>query len=452
MNNTETITYVPYHVHTMLSNGVTNVDSITNFKEYINAATECGIKAFGFSEHGNLFEWLHKKEAIEAAGMKYLHCVEVYLTEDNSSNCVWYTAVDILRSEMFGKEVSFKFRKYWQREDGVWLAFAEEHPLSEDIGKTILYDPESAKKEFIKNRDNYHCVLIAKNYDGVKELNKLVSKSFCRDDFHFYYMPRISFEELFETSDNIIVTTACLGGVLHNGTPNAKERFLGFLKENRHRCFLEIQHHNDADQKEYNKLLHSLSSEIGIPLIAGTDTHALNDLQMDGRAMLQKSKGVRFDNEDNWDLTFKTPEQLISAYKKQKSLPMDVVLEAIQNTCKLADMVEEFKLDHSAKYPKLYDDSEGVFKQKINNGVIQRGIMKLPNYQEYVDRIHYEFDTYKHNNAIDFMLLEEDYKSEMRRRNIKFGYSRGSVSGSLIAYLLGITEVDSVKLKLNFER
>lgn len=384
-------TYVPFHIHSMLSNGTTNIDSITNFRDYVEAAKACGMPAMGISEHGNIFEWLHKKEVIEDAGMKYLHCIEAYLTEDNE------------QSET-------------------------------------------------KNRDNYHCVLIAKNYDGVKEINKLVSKSFCRDDFHFYYMPRISFEELFATSDNILVTTACLGGVLHSGTPSAKEKFLGFLKQNKHRCFLEIQHHGDSEQIEYNKLLYQLSQGLGVPLIAGTDTHALNDEHMDGRAMLQKAKGVRFENEDSWDLTFKTTEQLIQAYKKQKSLPMDVVYEAMNNTVVMADMVEGFKLDYNAKYPKLYTDSEAVFRQKINEGVIRRGITKKPNYKEYLDRIHYEYDTYKHNNAIDFMLLEEDYKTEMRKRGIKYGYSRGSVSGSVIAYLLGITEVDSVKYNLNFER
>lgn len=384
-------TYVPYHVHSMLSNGTTNIDSITNFREYVKAAKECGMLALGISEHGNIFEWLHKKEAIEAAGMKYLHCVEVYLTENN------------------------------------------EHSK----GKT---------------RDNYHCVLIAANYDGVKEINKLVSQSYNRSDFHFYYTPRISFEELFATSDNIIVTSACLGGVIHNGTPIAKERFLGFMIQNKHRCFLEIQHHQDPDQIEYNRLLYSLSQDTGIRLIAGTDTHALNDEQLDGRAMLQKAKQVHFENEENLDLTFKTIEQLLAAYKKQNSLPMNVVHEAIVNTSILADMVVPFELDYSPKYPKLYEDSEAAFKKKINEGVLWRGIMKKPNYKEYLDRIYYEYDTYKHNNAIDFMLLEEDYKAEMRRRGIKYGYSRGSVSGSVIAYLLGITEVDSVKYNLNFER
>lgn len=392
--------YTVYHLHSMLSSGTTNIDSITNFKDYVNLAKSYGMKAMGISEHGNIFEWLHKKEEIEKEeiekegekypheGMKYLHCVEAYLTEN----------------------------------------------------------------EDVKVRDNYHVVLIAKNYDGVKELNKLVSRSFCRDDFHFYYMPRISLNELFRTSDNILVTTACLGGVLNNGTQTAKEKFLNFLIENKHRCFLEIQHHNCVEQIEYNKLLYALHMKHDIPLIAGTDTHALNGEHMEGRAMLQKAKGVRFENEDSWDLTFKSFDELVAAYEKQNSLPMEVVYEAIQNTNVMADMVEEFKLDHSPKYPKLYENSEEVFRQKIDEGIRSRGIMNYPNYQEYLDRINYEYDVYKHNGAIDFMLLEENYKAEMRRKNVKYGYSRGSVSGSLIAYLLYITEIDSLKYNLNFER
>lgn len=449
--STEPNTYVAYHVHSMLSNGTTNIDSITNFRDYVKVAKECNMPALGISEHGNAFEWLHKKESIESAGMKYLHCVEAYLTEDNDDKCMVYNAVDIYHSALTNKETRIQFHKYYEAEDGKWLAVAESDMESIN-GKVLPIDIDTLKTEYVKNRDNYHCVLIARNYDGVKEINKLISKSFCRDDFHFYYMPRISFDELFSTSDNIIITTACLGGVLNNGTPTAKERMLSFLSKNKHRCFLEIQHHNCKEQIEYNKLLYDISKTIDVPLIAGTDTHALNDEHMDGRAMLQKAKNVRFANEDTWDLTFKTPQELIKAYKKQNSLPIDVVYEAIQNTIKMSDMVEEFKLDYTAKYPKLYDDSEGVFKKKINKGVKDRAIQSYPNYQEYVDRIHYEYDTYKHNNAIDFMLLEEDYKSEMRKRNIKFGYSRGSVSGSIIAYLLGITEVDSVKYKLNFER
>lgn len=449
--------YVPYHVHTMLSNGVTNIDSITDFHDYIDTAKQYGMSAFAFSEHGSLFAWLKKKEYIESSGMKYIHAIEVYLTEDDGSRHI-YSANDILFTAMAEEKgtklkapIKLRFEKYWQRDDGMWLVEAE----SPDDGKikTLPIDIDTLKIESdIKTRDNYHAVLIAKNYDGVKEINKIVSKSFCRDDFHYYYTPRVSFDELFATSDNVIITSACLGGTLASGTPSAKEKFLSFMERNKHRCFLEIQHHNCKEQIKYNQLLYKLHQTTGIPLIAGTDTHALNEIHMDGRAMLQKAKGVHFSNEDAWDLTFKSIEQLIAAYKLQNSLPMEIVYEAINNTNIMADMVEEFTLDYSPKYPKLYPNSEEVFKQKINQGVKSRGIMNYPNYQEYLDRIHYEYDVYKHNGAIDFMLLEENYKSEMRKKNIKYGYSRGSVSGSIIAYLLYITEIDSVKYNLNFER
>ena len=449
--------YVPYHVHTMLSNGVTNIDSITDFHDYIDTAKQYGMSAFAFSEHGSLFAWLKKKEYIESSGMKYIHAIEVYLTEDDGSRHI-YSANDILFTAMAEEKgtklkapIKLRFEKYWQRDDGMWLAEAE----SPDDGKikALPIDIDTLKIESdIKTRDNYHAVLIAKNYDGVKEINKIVSKSFYRDDFHYYYTPRVSFDELFATSDNVIITSACLGGALASGTPSAKEKFLSFMERNKHRCFLEIQHHNCKEQIEYNQLLYKLHKTTGIPLIAGTDTHALNEIHMDGRAMLQKAKGVHFSNEDAWDLTFKSIEQLIAAYKLQNSLPMEIVYEAINNTNIMADMVEEFTLDYSPKYPKLYPNSEEVFKQKINEGVKSRGIMNYPNYQEYLDRIHYEYDVYKHNGAIDFMLLEENYKSEMRKKNIKYGYSRGSVSGSIIAYLLYITEIDSVKYNLNFER
>lgn len=382
--------YCVYHLHSDLSNGVTNVDSVTKYTEYVNYAASLGMKAMAFSEHGCIFEWVHKKQAIEAAGMKYIHAVEAYLTEDNDT---------------------------------------------ED-----------------KHRDNYHCVLIAKNYDGVKELNKMVSKSFNRDDYHFYYMPRITFEELFATSDNIIVTTACLGGVLNKGDNDTKKRFMKFLIDNKDRCYFEIQHHNCADQITYNKMLYAISMRTGIPLIAGTDTHCLNDEHVDGRKILQKSKNVFFSDEDDWDLTFKTYDELVAAYKIQNSLPESVYMQAIDNTNVMADSIEEFELDYSKKYPKLYDDSEGTLKKKIVDGIKKRGVNKYPNFDEYKKRIQYELDTYKHNGAVDFLLLDEDYKAALKKQGVSYGYSRGSVSGSVIAYLLGITEVDSIKYGLNFER
>ena len=178
----------------------------------------------------------------------------------------------------------------------------------------------------------------------------------------------------------------------------------------------------------------------------------MNEEHLKGRKTLQKAKNVRFENEDSWDLTFKTYDELILEYQKQNVLPMNVVLDAIENTNRLADMVDEFELDETYKYPHLWEDSEATFAKKIKEGIKRRGVDKYPNYQEYLDRIEHELEAYRHNGAIDFMLLMEDIIDWCVSQDIRVGYGRGSVNGSVIAWLLGITEMDSIKHKLNFER
>lgn len=195
-----------------------------------------------------------------------------------------------------------------------------------------------------------------------------------------------------------------------------------------------------------------LSDEIGVPLITGTDTHALNTEHLEGRSILQKSKGVFFADEESWDLTFKSYEELVTAYEKQGSLPVEVVKEAINNTNVLANMIEEFNIDSTYKYPHLWENPMKTFQNKIMQGIKKRGVDKYPNYQEYIDRIKHELKAYEHNGAIDFMLLMDDIISWCIENDIMVGYGRGSVNGSVIAWLLGITEMDSIKHNLNFER
>lgn len=421
--------YTALHVHSHLSNGVTNVDSITKFEEYIDYAASLGMKAFAFSEHGSVFQWVKKKEYIEKHSMKYIHAQEFYVTE-----------------ELFQEPDTDEYKNAYARLRES-LFEADQKEVQEK-----LYEFVKANK--VKVRDNYHVLLIAKNYDGALELNKLSSGAFNRDDGHYYYMPRITFDELINTSDNIIVSTACLGGILNKGNETIREKFIEFLSQNKHRCYLEVQHHNDSEgkQKTYNKLLYGLSKKIDVPLLATTDTHALNEEHLDGRRVLQKAKDVRFADEDSWDLTFKTYDELVEAFVKQDALPLDVILEAIENTNRVADTIEEFELDRSYKYPHLWEDSEKTFQEKIKDGINRRGVDKYPNYQEYLDRIEEELEAYRHNGAIDFMLLMEDIIAWCMENDIYVGYGRGSCNGSVIAWLLGITEMDSIKHKLNFQR
>lgn len=381
--------YTILHLHSMLSNGVTNIDSVTRYDQYIDRAAELGMKAIAFSEHGSIFQWVKKKLHTEEMGMKYIHAQEFYLTQT----------------------------------------------LDEKI------------------RDNYHCLLIAKNYNGVLELNKLSSKAFNRDDNSFYHVPRIKIEDVKNTSDNIIVSTACLGGVLNKAPDDVRWGFYHWLCEHKDRCFLEIQPHLDPAQKNYNNTLWALSKQSGLRLLMCTDTHALNSTHVDGRRILQKAKNIHFDGEDKFHLEMMSYDELVQLCRMQDALPMDVYLNAIEMTNTVADMIETFELDYSYKYPHLWgDDSEAVLRAKIADGVVWRGVDKLPNYQEYLDRIEYEMKAYVHNGAIDFMLLMEDIIAWCKTQGILVGYGRGSCNGSVIAYLLGITEMDSIKHGLNFER
>ena len=384
MNN-----YTVLHLHSDLSNGVTNIDSVTKFDEYILKAEELNMKAIAFTEHGSVFEWVKKKETCEKHGLKYIHACEFYLTE-----------------------------------------------TIED-----------------KIRDNYHICLFAKNWNGVKEINKLLSIANNRKDGHFYFVPRITLEELYNTSDNIIISTACLGNIFKTENKELLKEFISFLIKNKDRCFLELQHHNIDAQRNLNKKLLLLSKKYGIKYIITTDTHALNETHLKGREILQISKNIHFDDEENWDLTFKSYDELVMSMKRQGVLTDEEINVGLENTNLLADMIEEFEVDRSKKYPKLFNDSLTELKKRINKGVIERGINKLKNYKtEYVPKIYYELETYIHNDAIDFLLLDTTIKEEMRNRGIQCGYSRGSVSGSLIAYLLRMTDVDPIKFNLNFER
>lgn len=383
-------TYVPTHLHDDHSN-INMVEIVTKFKDYVKKAKELGMPSVICTNHGVLTGWYERKQLLEENNMKYVHAVEAYVT---------------------------------------WT-------LKEKI------------------RDNYHICLYAKNYDGFKELNKLVSESFNREDGSFYYNPRISWEKIKNTSDNIIVATACLGGLIWQLKDD--ERFnevLDWIIQNKHRVFLEIQPHDHPDQKKLNKLICELAKKHDLNIIASGDVHALNKEHDEARKVLQKSKNVTFTDEDKLDLTLKSYDEMVELFKKQGVVSDKEIEVALENTLRLLDMVEPFELDYSKKYPKLYKNSRKVLVEKIKEGIKFRGIDKLPKEErkKYYDRIKYELEVYRKNEAEDYLLLEDMVKTYARENGVSYGYGRGSVTGSLIAYLLKITEIDSVKRGLNFER
>lgn len=414
--------YVVYHLHSDLS----LLDSTTKFEDYIKKAVELGQKAICFTEHGNIMKWVDKKEKCDKAGIKYLHGCEVYLTAQLSP----------------------------------------------------------------KVRDNYHTVLIAKNMEGLKEMNKLISIS--NEEDHFYFKPRISFDEFLNISPNIIKISACLASplarieedikVLSQKVPllkkeleaeglQDKEILSKTLQESEDRLnkleasypkllmhydYYEVQPHiNSPEQMNYNKKLYELSKKYHKPLIAGTDTHSLNQYKAECRSILQLAKGIEFSNEDQFDLTYKSYDELVEMFKKQGALSSNVYLEAIKNTNIMADSCEEIVLDKEFKYPKVYEDDIYTLRHRLWDMLkdkVAKGIIPKEQEAQFIENIKNELEVFKKINMCGFMLFMSDLIIWCHENNIPTGPARGSCGGSCIAYVLDIIDLNPIQWKTVFSR
>lgn len=376
--------YCVYHLHTDLS----LLDSTSHFEEYVALAKAQGMTAIASTEHGIPRSWVEKKQACDAACIKFIHGVEIYLTAS----------------------------------------------LAEKV------------------RDNYHTVLLAKNEDGIHELNELIELS-TRPD-HFYYNNRITFEEFLAISPNIIKTSACLASPLARLDPSDPM----YLRLAKHYDFLEIQHHNDPDQASYNKRLLHLSRQLNKPLIAGTDTHSSSAYKAECRDVLMEYKEQKYPGESGFDMVWKTEDELVEAYEKQGALPRNVYMEAIANTNVMADMVEDFKLDKSTKYPILYGSPEADEKKlkeityMMLDDKIQRGVIPFEQHGAFFRDCKEELEAFHQTNMSGFMLSMSEIISWCRNNNIPIGPCRGSVGGSRVAYVTDIIDLNPVTYNTVFSR
>ena len=305
-----------------------------------------------------------------------------------------------------------------------------------------------------KVRDNYHTILLAKNYEGVKEINRLCYIASQPD--HFYYRPRLTFDEFLGISDNVIKISACLASPLNEWHKNHLQYSTSkFADIALHYDYLEIQAHDFSEQIQFNTFLMDLSSKTGIPLIAGTDTHSINQYKAECRTMLQYSKNIDFGDEDTFDLTYKSYDELCAMFEKQ-GLDEEIYLEAINNTNIMADTVEDFELDTSFKYPILYGEQDEQillerlrekYKEKVDKGIIDKSHAK-----EYGDKIKEELQVFHKVGMGGFMLFMSEMISWCWENNIPIGFCRGSVGGSEVAYISDIIDVDPVVWGTMFSR
>ena len=301
---------------------------------------------------------------------------------------------------------------------------------------------------------SYHLVLLAENQTGYQNLMKLVSYGFTEG---FYYKPRIDFELLERHHEGIIGLSACLGGHVANALLNEQyeeAKTLAIKYDNilgRGNFYLELQDHGYEEQKRVNKAMLRLSQETEIPLIATNDVHYTFEEDAEAHDILlciQTNKKVSDEDRMRYEggqFYLKSPEQMADIFSYAP--------EALQNTSRIAKRCQvDFEFGQ-IKLPK-YDLPEGKTSEVYLRELCYMGLKERYKYpvDEHLERLEMELQVIKEMGYSDYFLIVWDFIKYAKDHDIIVGPGRGSAAGSIVAYVLRITDIDPLKYQLLFER
>lgn len=387
--------FVHLHLHTEYSllDGACKIDNLINY------CKKNGIDTVCITDHGNMYGTLQFAEKASIAGIKYIIGCEFYLTKD-------------------------------------------------------MNDKSSNTAE--------HLILLAKNKQGYKNLVQLDSMAFVDG---FYYKPKIDYKVLKEHSEGVICLSACLAGGIprrlladdYEGAKELAHYLKGIFGED---FYIEIQNHGINDELRVLPGLIKLANEIGVELVATNDVHYLekSDAEMQDVLMciqmkkqLDDPKRMKFETQEFY---FKTGEQMAELFP---NLP-----KAISNTRVIADKVTEpaFNLDKKG-YPikdttliPMFTPSDGSTAEQYLRKLTDEGLKKrygTPTQRE-LDRAKYELDIICGMGYADYYLVVWDFINWSKEHDIPVGPGRGSGVSSIVAYSIGITDVEPLQYDLLFER
>lgn len=426
--------FVNLHVHTNIGS---QLDALADVNDLFKKAKEFGQKAMAITDHGTLAGHLDAYKASKKTGVKFIPGCEFY--------------------------------------------FVNSYGIIE----------EPSKKGKKKTERRKHLILLAYNEVGYKNLLKA---NFIGFQNHVVSMgrvfPRISWDIIEKYSDGLICTSACLNGPLSvlikndqiDDAEKLAQRFYNMFKE---RFYIELQPHllkdGDLDQNLTNKKLITIAQKFGIPLVCATDIHYLSKnsekyhdvlMALNAKALVDDPSRHRYGIDEFY---VKSGEEVFEFLKKHYG--EEVALESINNTIKIADMCEEptYIIPDKNHLPifdpkKEKDYNEFLIWQKKNNienlkedaAFMRFRIFKgfftkfkdLPKEiaKERFDRVKKEISVFEKNNFSSYMLIVADFINWAKENNILVGPGRGSVGGSLVAYLLEIHSVDPIEYGLLFER
>ena len=320
------------------------------------------------------------------------------------------------------------------------------------IGCEFYLAPGSRKE---KNKGNFHMTLLARDTDGYRNLMKLNELAY-RDGF--YHKPRIDMQLLEQYSRGLVALTGCLQGliprlILENNDSRAFEE-AGKLNEifGAGHLYLEMMRTGIPEQEKVNKGLMRISSRTGIECVATNDCHYINrDDAYAQEILMCVGTGRKID--DPGRLRFSTQEYYLKSPEEMYALFSDYP-EAVSNTVKVAEKCN-LKLDFNSHYLPEYEVPEGMTRSTYLEKLCREGLRKrygdTPP-EESLSRLESELESITQLGFPGYFLICWDFVNYARESGIPVGPGRGSGAGSIVSYLLGITDIDPLKYGLLFER
>lgn len=323
------------------------------------------------------------------------------------------------------------------------------------IGCEVYVAPRSRlEKTTVEGEAYYHLVLLAENAAGYRNLMELVSRAHTEG---FYYKPRVDKDLLREYHDGLIALSACLAGELPSlllrgdsagAEALAREYAAIFGPEN---FFIELQDHGLPEQKTVTPMLAALAAKIGVGLVATNDIHYIDRQDAESHDVLlciQTGKTV----DDAGRMRFNSSEFYLKSGDEMAAL-FAAYPEALANTVRIAD-----RCDLSLEFGKLYLPEfpipDGLTPEEyLRRLCLERMPARYPAAgKTETDRLDYELATIAQMGFASYFLIVWDFVNYARQQGIAVGPGRGSAAGSIVAYLLGITNIDPLKYGLLFER
>ena len=384
--------FVHLHIHSEYS----LLDGANRIKELPKVAKELGMDAIAITDHGVMYGAIEFYKACKEEGIKPIIGCEVY------------------------------------------------------VAPRTRFDKEAG----IDNKYN-HLILLAKNNNGYKNLSKLVSIGFTEG---YYYKPRIDLETLEKYHEDLICCSACLAGsipqaILNGDMEKAEETAMWYKNLFGEDYYLEIQTNTLKEQSLVNQKLVELSRKLNIPLVATNDAHyTRKEDAYNHEVLLCIQTGKKMSDVDRMrfatdDFYIKSPEEVKEFFP---NLP-----EALENTVKIAEKCNvEFEFGHTIlpnyEVPKEFSTHYDYFKKLCDDGIKIRYGENTP--KEILERMEYEISVIKKMGYVDYFLIVWDFINWAKSQGIPVGPGRGSGAGSIVAYAIGITDIDPIKYNLLFER